>query len=130
VSQPYWNVRVAVEFLRKDRLESELLKQMAAALQAVEGVEAVTQDHREASSVAGAPSGEALVRAAAQVVDRLAVRARAYLDSMTYRSGQARQGRPRVDLAAVRAWARQSGFEISERGRISAEVIGQYEATQ
>jgi hypothetical protein len=73
VSQPYWNVRVAVgEFLRKDRLESELLKKMAAALQAVEGVEAVTQDHAEASYVAGALSGEALVRAAAQVVDRLA----------------------------------------------------------
>ncbi len=33
-----------------------------------------------------------------------------------------------ADRAAVRAWARQAGLEISERGRISAEVIRQYEA--
>jgi len=28
----------------------------------------------------------------------------------------------------VRAWARQSGLEVSERGRISAEIMKQYEA--
>jgi hypothetical protein len=33
-----------------------------------------------------------------------------------------------VDRAAVRAWARDAGMEISERGRISAEVLRQYEA--
>jgi hypothetical protein len=33
-----------------------------------------------------------------------------------------------VDRAAVRAWAREAGLNISERGRISAEVIRQYEA--
>lgn len=37
-------------------------------------------------------------------------------------------GRPRADRAEVRAWARQAGLEISERGRISAEVMSQYEA--
>jgi len=34
----------------------------------------------------------------------------------------------RVDRAAVRAWAREAGLAVSERGRISAEVMSQYDA--
>jgi Spy/CpxP family protein refolding chaperone len=34
----------------------------------------------------------------------------------------------RVDRAAVRAWAKQHGLQVSERGRISAAVMEQYEA--
>jgi hypothetical protein len=34
----------------------------------------------------------------------------------------------RGDLAAVRAWAKEHGLNVSDRGRISAEVIRQYEA--
>ena len=49
---------------------------MAAALQAVPGTTVVEED-REIWHVAGAPSGEALVRAAAVVVDGLAGRAKA-----------------------------------------------------
>src|SRR5579859_5969889 len=30
---------------------------------------------------------------------------------------------PRIDRAAVRAWAREVGLTVSERGRISAEVM-------
>jgi hypothetical protein len=79
---PYWSVGVAVaEFLRTDPLESELRQQMAAALRAVDGAEMVWQDDREVWGVTGAVSGEALVRAAAGVVDHLADRARGYLDS-------------------------------------------------
>lgn len=44
------------------------------------------------------------------------------------RSGGGRSAGPRVDRAAVRAWAKESGLKVSERGRISAEVISQYEA--
>jgi len=33
-----------------------------------------------------------------------------------------------VDPAAVRAWARSNGVKVSERGRISAEVLEQYAA--
>jgi hypothetical protein len=43
------------------------------------------------------------------------------------RSGRRSTGRPaagRADRAAVRAWARQAGLAVSERGRISAEVSG------
>ena len=32
------------------------------------------------------------------------------------------------DLAAVRAWAAQNGFAVSERGRIAAAVIEAYDA--
>jgi len=35
---------------------------------------------------------------------------------------------PRVDRAAVRAWAAAQGLRVSERGRISAEVMSKYEA--
>jgi hypothetical protein len=51
-------------------------------------------------------------------------------------SNQGRGGRSRqsasvqhgVDPAAVRAWARQSGIKVSERGRIGADVIERYTA--
>ena len=79
----YWSVGVAVaEFLREDPLESELRQQMAAALGAVPGVDFVAEEDRELWYVTGDPSGESLIRAAAQVVDHLADRARAYLDGL------------------------------------------------
>lgn len=33
-----------------------------------------------------------------------------------------------VDPAAVRAWARSQGIKVSERGRISSDVVDQYRA--
>ncbi len=33
-----------------------------------------------------------------------------------------------VDLASVRAWARQQGIDIAERGRIRADVLERYAA--
>jgi hypothetical protein len=45
--------------------------------------------------------------------------------------GRGRRGRSTavgVDPAAVRAWARSSGVKVSERGRISADVLEQYAA--
>ena len=35
---------------------------------------------------------------------------------------------PRTDRAAVRAWAAGQGLKVSERGRISAEVLSKYNA--
>ena len=35
---------------------------------------------------------------------------------------------PSLDNAAIRAWAKTAGLQVSERGRISADVIRQYEA--
>ena len=81
--QSYWNVHVAVaEFLREDPLESELRLQMDYALTAVNGAESVWEEDREVWGVTGTPSGEALVRAAADVVDHLAARARAYVNGL------------------------------------------------
>lgn len=80
---PGWQVHVAVaEFLREDPLEGELRERMAAALGGVDGAEEVAEEDREVWLVTGSPSGEALVRAAAGVVDGLAGRARAYLDAL------------------------------------------------
>jgi hypothetical protein len=41
-------------------------------------------------------------------------------------------GRPRrsSDAGAVRAWAKENGHDVSERGRISAEIRDAYEAAQ
>lgn len=36
----------------------------------------------------------------------------------------------RSDLAAIRAWAPENGFEVSERGRISHEVVEAYDAAR
>src|SRR5215469_17009779 len=36
--------------------------------------------------------------------------------------GQGRPVSPRIDRAAVRAWAKENGLQVSERGRISADL--------
>jgi hypothetical protein len=71
-----WNVTVA-EFVREDPLEGELRRRIAAALRSVGGVETAGEMDREVWFVTGTPSGEALVRAAAEVVDDLAGQTRA-----------------------------------------------------
>jgi nucleoid-associated protein Lsr2 len=45
-------------------------------------------------------------------------------------SRQARGPRKRVDTSAVRAWAKEQGMKINERGRIPASVMKDYEAAQ
>jgi Lsr2 len=44
------------------------------------------------------------------------------------RATGSRSPSPRVDRAAVRAWANEHGLKVSERGRISAAVMERYEA--
>ncbi len=39
-----------------------------------------------------------------------------------------RAGGARVDHGQVRAWAKAAGLKVSERGRISADIMRQYEA--
>ncbi len=34
---------------------------------------------------------------------------------------------PKHDLSDVRAWARENGYQVSDRGRVSSEVITAYE---
>jgi uncharacterized membrane protein len=59
-----------------------------------------------------------------------------YIDAATKVSGRASAPRrakgagrsaSRKDLAAIREWARAQGIEVSDRGRVSASVIEQYE---
>ncbi len=42
-------------------------------------------------------------------------------------AGRAKSSK-RADLSDVRAWARESGYEVSDRGRISSDVMEAYEA--
>ena len=44
------------------------------------------------------------------------------------RHGASRAGGSPADRGAVRAWARAAGLKVSERGRIGADVIRQYDA--
>ncbi len=52
------------------------------------------------------------------------------------RAGRSQRSRPartaagRQDSAAIRAWAKEHGIEVSDRGRIPASVTAQYEATR
>ena len=78
-----WQVILAVaEFVREDPLESELRERMVGTLRAAPGVTAVAEEDREVWIVNGQPSGEALVRAAARVVDDLAPRCRAFMEGL------------------------------------------------
>jgi hypothetical protein len=68
-----WIVSVwAQEFYRQDPLGVELRQRIQAALRAVEGVTDVHEHDNESWGITGTPSGEALTRAAARVVDELA----------------------------------------------------------
>ncbi|HEY6793715.1 MAG TPA: Lsr2 family protein [Kineosporiaceae bacterium] len=45
------------------------------------------------------------------------------------RSGaRAQQPAERTDLSELRAWARENGYQVSDRGRVSSEVRAAYEA--
>jgi hypothetical protein len=44
------------------------------------------------------------------------------------RRGTGRSSDSSVDRSAVRAWAKEAGLQVSERGRISADVMRQYDA--
>lgn len=78
-----WQVTVWVmEFLREDPLETEVRRRMAAALRAVGGATSAGEQNREIWLVTVTPSGEALARAAAQVVDEIADQARAHLPDL------------------------------------------------
>jgi len=41
---------------------------------------------------------------------------------------KARPAAERTDLSEVRSWARENGFQVSDRGRVSSEVRAAYEA--
>jgi hypothetical protein len=44
------------------------------------------------------------------------------------RRRRARSGPGRERSGEIRAWAKQRGYKVSERGRISATIIAEYEA--
>jgi hypothetical protein len=44
------------------------------------------------------------------------------------RGGASRPGGSPADRSAVRAWARAAGLKVSERGRISADIMRQHDA--
>lgn len=72
-----WQVTIwAQEFFRSDPLGIELRERLVSALESVEGATRVTEHDNESWDVYGTPSGEALTRAAARVVDDLADRLR------------------------------------------------------
>jgi hypothetical protein len=48
--------------------------------------------------------------------------------SSTRRRGAGQNGSSADRGAAVRAWAKASGLKVSERGRVSADIMRQYEA--
>ena len=41
---------------------------------------------------------------------------------------KSRPAAERTDLSDVRSWARENGFQVSDRGRVSSEVRAAYEA--
>lgn len=48
--------------------------------------------------------------------------------STARRSPARGRGAAKADLSDVRTWARKNGFQVSDRGRVSSEVMAAYEA--
>jgi hypothetical protein len=72
-------------------------------------------------------------------IDLSKANARAFEKAMAVYVGHARKVRPartkaaaavkpKHDLAAIREWAKNAGYEVSDRGRIAAAVVEAYEA--
>jgi hypothetical protein len=68
--------------VREEPLEREMREAIDAALRGVPGVKDVAEEDREVWVVAGDPSGEALVRAAAEAIDALQAKIRAHVQSL------------------------------------------------
>ena len=68
--------------------------------------------------------------------DELRSTLRKYIDHARKVSGSARKATPArgsrkpsaVDTVAVRAWARENGYDIKDRGRVPAELVAKYRA--
>jgi hypothetical protein len=71
-------------------------------------------------------------------IDLSSKNAKAFRDALATYVGHARKvsrtgrragrGSSSADTAAIREWARQHGHKVSDRGRISSEVMAAYEA--
>jgi hypothetical protein len=80
-----WQVTVwAREHFRNDPLGRELQQRLESALRAVPGVTSVENASWETWEVSGTASGEALCRAAADVIDELADRMRVAYEAGEY----------------------------------------------
>jgi len=44
----------------------------------------------------------------------------------TQKSSSRAGGRPREDLNAIRQWARENGYTVSDRGRVAADIVAAY----
>jgi hypothetical protein len=53
---------------------------------------------------------------------------RAVSGTRSRRSGARSTGTGRRDLAAVRAWAKDNGHKVSDRGRVPATILDAYDA--
>jgi hypothetical protein len=74
----YWVVGVStLELVRGEPLEKDLRLKIATVLHAVDGIDAVWEEDRTVWGVTGAPSGQTLVRAVAEILDVLAPSIRA-----------------------------------------------------
>jgi hypothetical protein len=65
--------------------------------------------------------------------DRLRTVFTDYVDSARRRRGKALRKRRRlanIDAPRIRAWAAAQGFEVSQRGRLSSEIITAYREAQ
>ncbi|GGM15744.1 histone-like nucleoid-structuring protein Lsr2 [Nakamurella endophytica] len=81
-------------------------------------------DGRDYEIDLSARNAKALRKVMAEFVDA----GRKIRPDRTTRRAAARPSRSTGDSAAVRAWAADNGIEISERGRISRQVLEQYAA--
>jgi hypothetical protein len=68
--------------------------------------------------------------------DELRTALRKYVDHARKVGGTARRPGTRggrrpstVDTVAVRAWARENGYDIKDRGRVPADLVARYQAT-
>jgi len=121
---------VAADAARDGRLRRQLAKQTKVTtyddLDGSEGASSVTFAYRGVSyEIDLSPEHQAEFGAA--LAPYIVAARRTGPVATPARTSSTRAGRGR-ELAAVRAWARKQGLEVSDRGRVPAEVQNAYDA--
>lgn len=87
----------------------------------------------DAQSVSFALQGvEYTIDLSTKNLDKLNQALAPYIDKAE-RVGRRRKAKatgPKLDTAAIRSWARDNGYQVSDRGRVPTDIVNAYEAAQ
>ncbi len=119
-----WARESGMKVSERGRIPGDLLAAYDAANNGSPAPEAASAESSAAPSAPAADASSTVTATASRAPRTRRASATAKKASATKSSGSAKRG----DLGAVRAWARENGRTVNERGRVSADLLAAYDA--